>query len=176
MGGQAARGWLVAETDDLDEKRRCLEAILALEPDNERAAMALLWVIQQQQAVDDLHPANAEELATIAQETGAEVLKGALRYPSESGGWQLGDVDLSEHLDKYRDREVMLIIASVGKAGKEKVTCGVCGFVMDDAGECPRCKMMAEETARDIETRQEMREALFREIEEILEEGWENSN
>jgi ligand-binding sensor domain-containing protein len=37
-----------------------------------------------------LHPSNAEELAAIAQETGAEVLRGALRYPSESGGWQLG--------------------------------------------------------------------------------------
>ena len=55
----------------------------------------------QQQAVTDLHPANAEELANIAGETGAEVLRGALRYPSESGGWHLGDVDLSEHLGKY---------------------------------------------------------------------------
>lgn len=33
-----------------------------------------------------LHPANAEELANIAQETGAEVLRGALWYPSEGGG------------------------------------------------------------------------------------------
>ena len=41
-----------------------------------------------------LHPANAEELANIAEEVGAEVLRGALRYPSDSGGWQLGDVDL----------------------------------------------------------------------------------
>jgi hypothetical protein len=30
-------------------------------------------------------------------ETGAKVLRGALRYPSDSGGWQLGDIDLSEH-------------------------------------------------------------------------------
>ena len=30
-----------------------------------------------------LHPANAQELANIAEETGAEVLRGALRYPSE---------------------------------------------------------------------------------------------
>jgi hypothetical protein len=54
---------------------------------------------------EPLHPANAEELATIAQETGAELLRGELCYPSESGGWQLGDLDLSEHLDKYRDQE-----------------------------------------------------------------------
>ena len=41
---------------------------------------------------EPLHPANAEELANIAQETGAEVLCGDLRYPSYSGGWQLGDL------------------------------------------------------------------------------------
>ena len=55
----------------------------------------------------NLHPANAEELANIAQETGAEVLRGALRYPSETGGCQVGNVDLSEHLGKYRDCEVL---------------------------------------------------------------------
>jgi hypothetical protein len=31
----AAWLWLAARTDDLDEKRRCLEAVLELEPDNE---------------------------------------------------------------------------------------------------------------------------------------------
>ena len=36
---------------------------------------------------DPLHPANAEELANIAEGTDAEVLRGALRYPSDSGGW-----------------------------------------------------------------------------------------
>ena len=33
--------WLAAQTDDLDEKRRCLEAILELAPDNEPAGAAL---------------------------------------------------------------------------------------------------------------------------------------
>jgi hypothetical protein len=100
------------------------------------------------------------------------VLRGALRYPSESGGWQLGVVDLGERLDKYRDREVVLIIASAGKASKEKVTCGICGFALDRAGECPQCKLMVEETARDIQAKQEMREALFKEVEKIL--GYED--
>ncbi len=56
-----------------------------------------------------LHPDNADELANIAEETGAEVLRSdvaipmalyprPLRYPSETGGWQLGDLDLSAHL------------------------------------------------------------------------------
>ena len=46
----AAWGWLAAETDDLAEKQHCLEAILGLDPNNERAAMALLWVFQRQRA------------------------------------------------------------------------------------------------------------------------------
>ena len=51
--------------------------------------------------------ANATELVTfayevgvIAREIGAEVLEGELRYPSLTGNWQLGDVDLGEHLDR----------------------------------------------------------------------------
>lgn len=36
-----AWAWLCANTDDLDEKRRCLEAILELAPDLEETRMAL---------------------------------------------------------------------------------------------------------------------------------------
>ena len=50
-----------------------------------------------------IHPANAEELANIAKETGAEVLRGPLRYPSYSGGWQLGDL-VSENLARMASR------------------------------------------------------------------------
>ena len=67
---------------------------------------------------EPLHPANAEELANIAEETGADVLRGPLRYPSYGGGWQLGDIDLGEYMDKYCDHEIVVIIASVGKAGE----------------------------------------------------------
>ena len=100
-----------------------------------------------------LHPANAEEVASIAEETGAEVLRGLLRYPSETGGWQLGDVDLSEHLAQYRDCEIVLVIAAMGKAEREQVVCGICGFVLDEAGECPRCKLVNEESARRVKAR-----------------------
>jgi hypothetical protein len=51
-----------------------------------------------------IDPANASELATIAPEVGAEVLEGNLRYPPETGNWQLVDVDLGEHLDCYHDQ------------------------------------------------------------------------
>jgi len=127
---------------------------------------------------EPLHPANAEELANIAEETGAEVLRGALRYPSYSGGWQLGDIDFSEHLAKYRDHEVVVIIASVGKAGevqKEKYICGICGFALNELRECPRCKLQIEKTARGLRVRQRRAE-LFREIDEIVEEKWEDSD
>ncbi len=64
--------------------------------------------------------ANAEELASIAQEVGAEVVRGALRYPSLTGGWQLGDLDLSEHLTRYRDQELVVIIASGQRRGSKE--------------------------------------------------------
>jgi len=118
-----------------------------------------------------LHPANAEELVSIAEETGAEVLHGALRYPSESGGWQLGGIDLGEYLEKYRDQDVVMIIASMGKAEAEQVTCDICGFALNEVGECPRCKLIAEEAAKELKARQEAQEALFREIEEILKQA-----
>jgi hypothetical protein len=63
----------------------------------------------------------------------------------ESAGCQLGDLDLSEYLDRYRDHRLVLIIAPVGDAEPTIYTCGVCGFVMNEAEECPRCKLAIEE-------------------------------
>ena len=40
---------LAAEGDGLGEKRRCLEAILRLEPGNAQVHAAWLWVLQEQQ-------------------------------------------------------------------------------------------------------------------------------
>ena len=128
--------------------------------------------------VEPLHPANVEAIAEFAEETGAEVLCGALRYPSDSGGWQVGDIDLSEHLAKYRDHEVVIVIASVGKAGqveKEKYVCGICGFALTELGDCPRCKMQIEETAKGLRKEQD-RDALFREIDQIVEEQWDDED
>jgi hypothetical protein len=80
----------------------------------------------------------------------------------------LGDLDWSEHLKKHRDCELMVIIAATGKAGPERVVCGICGFVMDEVGDCPRCKLLDEAIAGSIRARQEQRAALIREVEEIL--------
>ena len=114
-----------------------------------------------------LHPDNADELATIAEETGAEVLRGPLRYPSETGGWQLGGLDLSAHLSQYRDHEITIIIAATGKA-EEQIFCGICGAALDRVEECPWCKLSNERAARRIRARQKEQAALLREVEEIL--------
>ena len=105
------------------------------------------------------------------------MLRGPLRHPSDSSGWQLGDIDFSEHLAKYRDHEVVIIIASLGEAGevqKEQYICGICGFALTELRECPRCKMQIEKTARGLRRRQQ-REALFREIDEIVQKKWGDS-
>jgi phage FluMu protein Com len=83
-------------------------------------------------------------------------------------GWQLGDLDLSTHPSQYRDHEITVIIAATGEAKPERFVCGICGFVMNEARECPRCKLINQETAKPIRAEQEKRAALFREVREIL--------
>jgi hypothetical protein len=101
-------------------------------------------------------------------------LRGGLRYPSYSGGWQIGDLDLSEDLTKYDSRDLIVIIASLGKAEKEQVVCGTCGFALDQVGECPRCKIQIEETCKGFRAKQQ-REVLFREADGIVKR-WEDSD
>ena len=117
-----------------------------------------------------LHPANAEGIANDAAETGAEVLRAPLRYPSESGGWQLGDLDLSEYLSRYRDCDLVVIIAATGEAEEKPIICGICGFVLDEVGDCPRCKLVVKENAKRIRARRDERAEMFREVSDILEE------
>jgi len=88
-------------------------------------------------SADRVDPANAQELANIAGEIGADVLKGDLRHPSDTGGWQLDDIDLEEYLARYRDQQVVVIIAPLGRAPDPTYTCGVCGFVMDEGPRVP---------------------------------------
>jgi hypothetical protein len=91
-------------------------------------------------------------------------VEGSLRY--QSGSWQLGDVDLVEHLD--RDQRLMLVFVPLGET--EPVICGICGFVMNEVQEYPRCKLMLEDAARALERE---RGQLFGDIEDYLERGEE---
>jgi phage FluMu protein Com len=104
---------------------------------------------------------NARQLATMAREAGADVLEGNLSYPSRTGGWQLGDVDLGDILGRYRDQRLTVILVPAGKVETETVTCDVCGYIMAESDEeCPRCKFLAEYTT-DVERRIGEREQLF---------------
>ena len=88
----------------------------------------------------------------------------------------MDDLDLSEHLAKYRDQNLVVTIASVGKAGeavKARYVCGICGFAMTELGECPRCRLQVEETAKGLRQRQQ-RDALLREIDEFVEGKWDD--
>lgn len=120
-------------------------------------------------------PDNAEELATIAGEVGAEVLRGVLRYPSDTGGWQLGDLDLDEYLALFRDQRLVLIIAPVRELEQMTFTCGVCGFVMEMAGECPRCGLQIEEAAPETEYTSEERDVIDQ-VADLLDGGEDGSD
>jgi hypothetical protein len=61
----------------------------------------------------------------------------------------------------------MIVFVPLGEA--ELVICGVCGFVMDEMGECPRCKLMLEDAARVLENKLREREQLFEDVDEFLE-------
>ena len=115
-------------------------------------------------------PANSEELGAIAGEVGADVLQGMLRYPSETGSWQLGDIDLGEYLERYRGKRLVLIIAPVGDAPSPTYTCGICGFVMNEVRECPRCKLQAIEFEREKQKRwAEPTPDVFEQVRELLD-------
>ena len=114
-----------------------------------------------------VNPANLQELVNIAEEVGALVIDGALRYPSETGSWQLGGVDLGEFLSQYRDQQVVLIIAPVGPADPDTVLCGICGFPLSEVGRCPRCLLAMQDDAAAIRRALD-EERLLDEIEEHL--------
>jgi hypothetical protein len=119
----------------------------------------------------DVDAANANELAETAGEVGAEVLTRDLSYPSETGSWQLGDLDLGEHLERYHGKRLVLIIAPVGDAPSPTYTCGICGFVMNEVGECPRCKLQAIEFEREVQQRlAERTPDVFEQVRELLDE------
>ena len=116
-----------------------------------------------------IDPENAIELATMARKVGAEVVEGDLR--NQSGSWQLGEVGLGEQLDRYRDQRLMLVFVPLGET--EPLICDLCGFVMDELGDCLQCELMLEDAARELEDRLRERERLFEDIEDFLERGEE---
>jgi len=106
--------------------------------------------------------------------SGADLLRGALRYDEESGNWYLGDANMTPHLARYRDREVIIVIAPLGKVGAcevPRLECEICGCVLDDMGDCPHCQLHFVQAARQRLQRVQ-REMLFSEIDQIVEQRW----
>ena len=85
----------------------------------------------------------------------------------------MGDVDLGEHLDRYRDQRMMVVLVPLGDAEAETFTCGVCGFVMNSLQECPRCKLTLDEAVGEYDRRVQESEELFEDIDEFLDEASE---
>jgi primosomal protein N' len=64
----------------------------------------------------------------------------------------------------------MLIIAPVCDAPTPTYTCGICGFVMSEVGECPRCKLQAIEFEREVQQRlAERTPDVFEQVRELLD-------
>lgn len=92
-----------------------------------------------------LDPATLSHLAAIALQAGADVIDGTLHYPSDTGGWQIGGIDLEEYLEQFQDQRIVLIVAPLGDNDPHAYRCQVCGTVLSEGGDCPECKRMEEE-------------------------------
>ncbi|TKJ30159.1 MAG: hypothetical protein CEE40_05800 [Chloroflexi bacterium B3_Chlor] len=87
---------------------------------------------------------NAEELALIAQEIGAEVRRGTAGYPGREGRFDVAEFEIEELLYKLKDQKVVLIIAPLGPTEELPVICGLCGTPYGE-DECPTCKKERED-------------------------------
>lgn len=79
------------------------------------------------------------------------------------------DGDTQEYLDQYRGQKVSVIVAPLGKAERKLRICGICGCVLNEVGECPRCKLAVASDVEDLCYRQREREQLFDDIERFLD-------
>ena len=95
---------------------------------------------------------SAKELALIAQEIGAEVIPGPVRYPSEMGDIPVGGVDIGEYPHDLKDQEAMLVIAPLGPVEELSLICGLCRTPYQD-DECPTCRTEREDARGGIEER-----------------------
>ncbi len=104
-------------------------------------------------------PENAEALARIARELGAEVIRGPVRQQADEAGFEVGEVDIGDLLHGLRDQEAIVIIASLGLTQESPKVCHLCGTRYEGV-ECPTCRAegnkaerIVEETLRWIERR-----------------------
>jgi len=64
----------------------------------------------------------------------------------------------------------VVIIAPVGDAPSPTYTCGICGFVMNEAGECPRCKLAIELIEQELTSTPAVQMPdVFEQVRELLD-------
>ena len=95
---------------------------------------------------------DAEALAATARGLGAQVIRGAVRYPGREGGLDVGDVEIEGPLCALKDQEVLVIVAPLRPVQKAPAICGQCG-TRYEGGECPACSAEREEAKRVVEER-----------------------
>ena len=81
----------------------------------------------------------ALSLSTAAFDVGAEVLRGQLQRSGPDAAWTLGEVNLGEWLQRYQDRELVVIVAPIGPESTEKRYCLTCGAEYV-GNQCPHCR------------------------------------
>jgi hypothetical protein len=114
----------------------------------------------------DLEPFYHAEEPEVGE---GEMLCGILHRANDGQGWQVAGIQLNKHLAKYLGRKVMLIFAQAETTPQEaprRHVCDTCGFPLDELGECLRCQWYGVLQAR------QRREALFQEIDQIVEQCW----
>lgn len=84
--------------------------------------------------------ASVRELASAAYELDSGVVEGHLRRSAEGGHWMVDDVELDEWLTKYKNQEVVLIVASLeDERPLPPKICHTCGIEYTGV-ECPHCR------------------------------------
>ena len=95
---------------------------------------------------------DTEGLASAAQEMGARVLRGPVRYAAPGATLHVGDVEIDDLLHEMAAHEVLVIIAPLGLAQEPRLFCPLCGRAYQ-GGECPVCRAEQEDAKRSQEER-----------------------
>jgi hypothetical protein len=83
---------------------------------------------------------------------------------------------MTPHLARYRDQEVMVVIAPlepVETRQEPRLVCELCGCALDDIGDCPHCQLHFVQAAHRRRERVQQ-STLLAEIDQIVKERWQD--
>jgi hypothetical protein len=93
-----------------------------------------------------------DDLASVARQMGAQVVRGPVRYAAHERSAQVGDVEIDSLLHEMAAYEVLLIVAPLDLESNHRLICPLCGG-SSQGGECPDCKAEREGARRSQEER-----------------------